>query len=266
MRYLPFGTFLALFGCSAADGPNVFSIQDDIDLGAQLEAEIQADPETYPVLDADEYRDAYAHVEGIRDDILASGDLDHADDFEWKLAIIDDDETLNAFAAPGGYIWVYTGILRFLDSDDQLAGVLGHEMAHADQRHATQQLTRQYGIELLIAALLGRDPGVVAQVAEGLVQLKFSRTQEAEADEYSVIYLCDTQYAANGAAGFFEKMEGQSEPPEFLSDHPSSDSRIEEINAKAEELGCSVVASPDGDYQDLVDSLPRHLGGSIGGN
>ena len=67
----------------------------------------------------------------MRDDLLATGQVDHADDFEWELYIIDDAETLNAFAAPGGYIWIYTGILKYLSEDDYFAGVLGHELAHA---------------------------------------------------------------------------------------------------------------------------------------
>ena len=62
-------------------------------------------------------------------------------DFDWELKIIHDDETLNAFCAPGGYIYVYTGLIKFLAHEDNLAGVIGHEIAHADLRHSTQQLT-----------------------------------------------------------------------------------------------------------------------------
>ncbi|MEZ4238261.1 MAG: M48 family metalloprotease [Myxococcota bacterium] len=210
---------------------------------AQLAAEIEANPDEYGViLDRSQYAEAYAHLDAIRDEILSADAVNYPSRFDWETHIIDDDEVLNAFAAPGGYIYVYTGLIRYLDSEDHFAGVMGHEIAHADQRHSTQQLTKAYGIESLLGLIFGdADPGLAADVAAGLLSLEFSRTDEAEADEYSVRYLCDTPYAANGAAGFFEKLlaEGSVEIPEFLSTHPSSASRVQDINAMAEELGCS---------------------------
>ena len=165
---------------------------------------------------------------------------------------------LNAFCVPGGYIYVYTGLIDYLDEQDQLAGVLGHEMAHADQRHSTQQLTESYGIQTIASFLLGKQGGLVGEIASAVIGLNFSRADEAEADEYSVRYLCETDYAANGAAGFFEKLlaEGSdTQIPEFLSTHPSSDTRVADINALADDLGCSIEPNPDVNYQDLKDAL-----------
>jgi predicted Zn-dependent protease len=256
MRIALFSIF-ALAGCQKAPDINVFTVTDDMTLGAQLKEEIASDPDTYPILDPVLYPEAYDDIDRVRDEILASDAIRYRNTFDWQVQIIDDDETLNAFAAPGGYIWVYTGLIRFLTEEDQLAGVLAHEMAHADRRHATQQLTKVYGISVLLDALVGKkgDPRLIADIAAQLAELSFSRAQEAEADEYSVVYLCDSQYAANGAAGFFEMMQGSPEPPVFLSDHPSSASRIQDIDAKAEELGCSTEPSGH-DYQGVIDDLP----------
>jgi len=245
-------------GCESAGGLNLFSIDDDIELGAQLDAEIRADPATYPILDEGQYADAYEELYRMRDELLETGEVQYADDFEWQLAIIHDDETLNAFAAPGGYIYVYTGLLRYLEHEDHFVGVLGHEIAHADERHSTQQLTRLYGISTLLGVLLGDDPGLIADIAASLLSLSFSRTHEEEADERSVYYLCPTDWAANGTAGFFEKLleEGGVDIPEFLSTHPSSESRVEDINALAELLGCDTEYNPDADWQRVLDTLP----------
>ncbi|MEQ1501313.1 MAG: M48 family metalloprotease [Myxococcota bacterium] len=249
-------------GCEGAELPdvNIFTIQDDIDLGAQLADEIAANPQEYgELLPRNEYAEAYGHLDRIRDEILGSGEVTYADQFEWKTHLIHDDTVLNAFAAPGGYIYVYTGLIWYLEEEDQLAGVLGHEIAHADQRHSTQQLTKAYGIETLLSLIFGDDGGgVAADVASGLVSLEFSREDEAEADEFSVVYLCGTDYASNGAAGFFEKLlsEGSVEIPEFLSTHPSSDSRVQDINAMAGDLGCSTDPNPNGQYAAFLDSLP----------
>jgi predicted Zn-dependent protease len=248
-------------GCTdALPDVNIFGIEDDKQLGAELAAEIEANPKEYgTVLDREAYPDAYAHLDRIRDAILDSGEVTYREQFGWETHIIDDDEVLNAFAAPGGYIYVYTGLLRYLDREDDFAGVLGHEIAHADQRHSTEQLTKAYGIETLLGVVFGKKGGgALGDIASGLVSLEFSREDEAEADQYSVIYLCGTDYASNGAAGFFEKLleEGAAEIPEFLSTHPSSDSRVEDINAEAADLGCSTETNPNGQYQAFIDSLP----------
>ena len=257
MTYTPF-LLLALTGCTEDGNLNLFSIQEDIELGQQVHDEILADPETYPLLDVAAYPEAYDHLYRIRDNILASGEVQYADEFPWQTYIIHDDDTLNAFCAPGGYMYVYTGLIHYLDEEDQFAGVMGHEIAHADRRHSTQQLTKSYGISLLLEVLWGEDPELLAEVAAALVELSFSREDEAEADEYSVRYLCGTDYASNGAAGFFELLleDASWQVPEFLSTHPSSDTRVSDINGWAETLECSIESSSDGQYEAFANSLP----------
>jgi predicted Zn-dependent protease len=256
----------ALAGCDeGAQVPdlNLFSIQDDKDLGKELDKEIEANPKDYGViLDRAEHPEAYAHLDRIRDEILASGEVDYAKQFDWETHLIHDDEVLNAFAAPGGYIYVYTGLLRYLDQEDHFAGVLGHEIAHAANRHSTEQMTKAYGVATLLQLVLGKNPGLAAEIAAGLVSLEFSREDETEADQYSVFYLCETSYAADGTAGFFEKIEAEGgyEIPEFLSTHPSSSSRVEDIRALARGEGCSTEPSPNADWDAFLDALPPKRG------
>ncbi len=249
------GTLVATAGCE----PNVFSLEEDIELGQQVRDEILADPATYPVVDEADAPEAYAHLRRIRDAVLASGQVAHADVFEWEVYLVDDDDTLNAFCTPGGYMFFYTGIMRFLDEEDHFAGVMGHEMAHAAERHSTEQLTEAYGIATLIDLVLGEgDAATVAEIAASLASLEFSRADEAESDARSVEYLCATDYAADGAAGFFDKLlqEGGMEIPVFLSSHPSNDSRVEDIRAHAAELGCSTALHPNTDWAAVQASLP----------
>lgn len=244
---------------------NLFTIEDDKELGAQLDAEIESKPGEYgTILDRAEYADAYAHLDRIRDEILATKEVDHADDFLWETHLIHDDEVLNAFAAPGGYLYVYTGLLRYLEVEDHFAGVMGHEVAHAANRHSTEQLTQAYGIQTLLEVALGKKGGgAIGDIAAGLAGLQFSRQDESEADEYSVIYLCRTDWAADGTAGFFEKLssEGGPEIPEFLSTHPSSETRVEDIRATAEALDCSTALHPDPQWEAFLAALPPARGG-----
>ncbi|XOV94029.1 MAG: M48 family metalloprotease [Bacteroidota bacterium] len=241
-----------------------FSIDDDKELGMQVSQEIESDPVTYPILSEVDYPEAYAYMNGLKNAILTSSEVDYRTEFVWQLKIIDAD-ILNAFATPGGYIYVYTGLIKYLDKADDLAGVLGHEIAHADRRHSIKQLEKVYGIQLLLSIALGDNPSqleqIAAQIATAGSSLAFSRDNESEADEYSVKYLGDTEYACNGAAHFFEKLitNGQdSGVPEFLSTHPNPDNRVEDINSVATTLGCStsLIVEMDMTYTDFKNSLP----------
>ena len=238
---------------------NLFSIEDDKKLGAQVDAEIHSKPQEFPILDPAQYPAAYNYINKIRDSILAGGNVFYANEFPWKMHIIHDDNTLNAFATPGGYVYVYTGLIKFLTAEHELAGVLAHEMAHADRRHTTDQLTKIYGLSILLNVVFGNNPNLLADIAATLVTLKFSRNDEREADEYSVIYLCPTSYMADGAAAFFEKMINQGgggAPPEFLSSHPNPGNRVADIQAKADALNCTGNNTYDQAYAAFKNTLP----------
>jgi beta-barrel assembly-enhancing protease len=249
MKVKVLATLLAIVGIMTfsacdKDAPFVplFSISDDLKLGKQVEAEIAANPTQYPVLDSATNQQAYAFLYTMRNDILNSGKIVYKDEFAWRLKIIKDDSTLNAFCTPGGYIYVYTGLIKYLDSRDQLLGVMGHEMAHADRRHTSRSMQSQYGVQVLLDIILGNS-SAVTDIANNIYALKNSQEHEKEADEYSVIYLCPTSYNAAGAAGFFQKMidEGYTENQlqSFFSTHPSPANRVQKINEKRDDLGCS---------------------------
>ena len=222
----------------AVSNINVFPYTQDIELGKQVKNEIASKPSEFPVLPKSGNSKIYQYMEDLKKTIINSGKLKYGKEFAWEITIIDDDKTLNAFATPGGYIYIYTGLIKFLDSEDQLIGVLGHEMAHSDRRHSTRQLTKSLGLSILLDAVLGQRDAV-EQILGQLAGLKFSRSHESEADEFSVMYLCGTSYNSDGAAGFFEKMLNQPTPPEFLSTHPSPANRVEEMAAMEKSLNCT---------------------------
>lgn len=259
-KYLSILSILTLIASCGKDGSvNVFSVNKDIELGMMVDSSIQNSPNEYTVIPRQSFPEAYAFIEGMKDSILASPDIIYGDRFEWKVTLLQDDETLNAFATPGGYIYIYTGLMKFLDDENELAGVLGHEIAHSDRRHSTDQLTKQYGISTLLQILLNGNSSQLAGVAANLIQLKFSRNAEAEADEYSVRYMCPTAYAADGASGFFAKLVAMGQSggtPQFLSTHPDPDNRVEDIKAQKDMLGCEGTGTFSQRYQDFLATLP----------
>lgn len=251
---------LMLFATCKKDGGgiNIFSVQDDIMLGEQVAAEIANDPAQFPILSRSTYAAAYSHMDRITNEILDNAPLNYRNEFAWDVSIIHNDSVLNAFCTPGGYIYVYTGLIKFLQSEDQLAGVMGHEIAHADLRHSTDQLTRVYGITLMLDIVLGENQGTLSDIAANLAFLKFGRNAEEQADEYSVRYLCPSEYDARGASRFFEALvaAGASSPPEFLSTHPDPSNRVEDITGHWDDLGCGVGGTFDARYADFIATLP----------
>lgn len=227
----------------------------DKQLGADAEAEILADPKTYPILPRKGNESAYNYLEKIMSNILRSGKVTHAKDFVWKLHIINYPNIINAFATPGGYIYVYTGLIHYLDNEAQLAGVIAHEIAHADRRHSVQKI----GKEALGRLAKRRHSVEGSRVLEQLRSLRYSRTQESDADEYSVIYICSTSYHAPSITGFFEKMaaEGGRQRPQFLGTHPDNDNRVEAMNAKIKEIGSTGSVINESGHEKIKATLPN---------
>jgi len=158
----------------------------------------------------------------------------------------------------GKYKFLDSVILKFLDSEDQFAGVLGHEIAHADLRHSTRQMTEMFGIQLLLELVAG-DSQSVKEITSGLIGLTFSRSHEKEADAHSVKYLCPTKYNAAGGAGFFEKLVqkgGSNNPPVFLSTHPDPGNRVEKFKEAKLENGCLGNETFATEYKRIISKLP----------
>lgn len=159
--------------------------------------------------------------------------------FDWEWTLIDDDQTVNAWAMPGGKCAIYTGIMKVASDDAELAIVLGHECAHAIARHGGERMSQQAGIQAgsQVAAVLGSifgDPTGGTLSGEGTaavlhvtVGLPYSRKHETEADIIGLMIAAQAGYDPRAAPGFWEKMAslGGSKPPEFLSTHPSDETR-----------------------------------------
>ena len=219
---------------------NIFSIQDDMDFGREFDEQIRASGE-YIILNESQYAEAYRIINQYKDKLLATGKIAYADKFAWKVRIIKDDVTVNAFAVPGGYLYFYTGLIKTLENEAEFVGVMAHEMAHVARRHSTQQITDAYGIDLLLSMLLGKSQNqwvkIAADMTSGLVDLKFSRNHEYEADKYAVIYTYPTEWDARGVADFFNRMNTQTHTPVFLSTHPADEKRVEKVNEEWKKQG-----------------------------
>lgn len=209
------------------------------------------------ILSENKYSEAYEIINHIRDQILQSGQMKHAEDFTWDIKIVDDTSVINAFCMPGGHIYIFTGLIQFLDATDELAGVLGHEMAHADMRHGTRQIVENSSISLISGLIFGFDAGGMVGLAQNLLQLKFSRNDEQEADKCSVRYLYQTDYDARGVKHFFEKMQktNNNQVSEFISTHPADENRSHKIDKEFKRLGAKPGKHFEKEYRHLKSLL-----------
>lgn len=264
---------ISFIGCStvssvanAIGSINPTDISTDKELGTQMYAQIASDPANYPLLDEAKYPEAYTHIKRITKTILDCGVVENRDVFDWSVKIIDADDVQNAFACPGGKLYVYTGLIKYLDNEAQLAGVMAHEIAHAAARHSSRQIFQNNSVAYISGLLLGEHPSelatMVAQIAGNMGGLAFSRKDESEADNLAVYYLSHTDYNPLGVAGFFEKLQADGMGSEggiatYFSTHPASSDRVQRIHAAWEAYGSKKGNDYADRYQQLKNSIKK---------
>lgn len=163
-------------------------------------------------------------------------------DFEWEFHLLED-PTQNAFCLPGGKVFAYTGLMELVASDDELAVVMGHEVAHALLRHGAErasmgQIQNTLGGVLgvaLDAFGVGQYKGVAGAAynvgSNYAVMMPYSRSHELEADKLGVDLLIKAGYKGEAALSFWQKMSGGNSGSDFFSTHPSDEKRIQQINS-----------------------------------
>ncbi len=221
-------------------GWNRFSPQDDITLGkrAATDAEKQL-----PLCNAPKV-DAYLTQLGTRlAQKLPTGGVQYP--FEFHCV---NDKAINAFALPGGYVFINRGAIEAADNEAQLAAVMAHELSHVALRHGTNQATKAMLAETglgIFGAVFGDTTGgalltTLGNFTAGGVLLRYSRTAESQADVMGTQVLYDTGYDPRVMAQFFEKLEAETKgknPPEFFSDHPNPEHRVGRVDEEIEKLG-----------------------------
>jgi predicted Zn-dependent protease len=168
--------------------------------------------------------------------------------YRWEFNLIESKE-VNAWCMPGGKVCVYTGILPITQDENGLAVVLGHEISHAVARHGTERMSQgliAQGLGTALSVAVAKEPQTTQQLwmtAFGVgatvgVLLPYSRTQESEADHLGLIFMAMAGYDPQTAIPFWERMAkqaGNGKPPEFLSDHPADQTRIDNIKKEMPE-------------------------------
>ena len=224
--------------CGTVSQLNILSTQEEVQIGQQAAKEVEKEVKLYndPIVEA--YIDSLGQVL-----------VKHSrrSDLKYHFKVVDTDE-VNAFALPGGWLYVNRGLIAAAENEAELAGVVGHEIGHVVGKHGARQITKQFGLAVLVQLAVGDDPSLSRQIAgqfaslgAGLTLLKYGRDAEREADAFAV----EEAYAAGidplGMATFFEKLMAlhQSEPgglEVLFTTHPPSSERIANVRADVKKL------------------------------
>ena len=239
---------LCVFGCTPIcaqrtqlkPGWNMFSPQQDMQVGRQAATDAAR---RLPMCNSAR-ADAYLTQLGNR---LVAHLNTSGVEYPWEFHCVND-RSINAFALPGGYVFVNRGAIETADNEAELAAVMAHELSHVALRHGTNQATKAQAAQAgvgIFGALFGGSTGgaLLTQLGSftaGGVLLKYSRGAETQADVMGTQVLYDAGYDPRAMAQFFEKLNQETKgknPPEFLSDHPNPENRVERVDEEIEKLG-----------------------------
>jgi len=241
---------LALTGCATIRSLelNLLSTEKEIQLGGQLSAEVEKQE---IVLDNAEMQ---AYVREIGGSLARFATRQ---DVEYTFTVIDAPDKVNAFALPGGYMYVYTGLMKICDNEAELAAVMAHEIGHVSGYHHGESISRQYGYNLIMSIILGENAGALAQLGAQIMgtagAMFYSRENEREADSVGIDLLVQAGYNPGAMVGFMGKLLDEDQKrgggrglPIFAS-HPPTEERIERLETLAAQYP-----------QDIRDNAPFH--------
>src|SRR5688500_12794262 len=240
---------------------SLMSEAQEVQLGQQMDPQVKQEMGVYD--DAELQR--YVSNVGLR---LARAS--ERPNLPWHFTVVDE-PAVNAFALPGGYIYLTRGILAFLNDEEQLAGVLGHEIGHVTARHSAQQYTKatSAGLGLTLLSIFvpeTRPLQGVAETALGVLFLKHGRDDELQADRLGADYTAKTGWDPRGVAGMLRTLQRLDQAsgsnrgvPNFLSTHPAPGDRVERVLAYVQQnpvaVGTSGRPSDEREYQRVVDGI-----------
>jgi predicted Zn-dependent protease len=220
------------------------SVSDEMKMGAQAYGQVKSDPKMKQSQDPREIEPVKRVAAHIIEAAKRSKYAEMAQQFQWEVTVFKDDKTANAFALPGGKIAVYTGIFPMAKTEAGLAAVLGHEVVHALARHGAERMSQgqaaSIGVQVLgTAAGIGSGNAAIGQAtmaalgagAQVGVLLPFSRKHESEADYIGILLAADAGYDPRESVALWERMarSGGGTPTEFMSTHPSNETRIDQL-------------------------------------
>ena len=235
-----------------------FTLEDQHKIGTEVQTYIEENPQLFPVLDRDRYPAIYAYLDNLMEILTTTTLITTREDFEWEVTIIKDDLVRSAFTAPGGKIFIYTGLLKFIKAENELISILAHEIAYIESQKVMEHLAAEYSKNLVFLGdiLLGYEVDGMDELCLRLKDLQYSKEEVMEADDFAIDLICPFQYNALGIKSIIDQATLSGIELRWLVVRPSAANRVAKIIEKAEVCGDEEDPTFEERYQSYKEQLP----------
>ena len=235
-----------------------FEVDDHIIIGQTMKNKIKELPEYYPILDSITYDRAYNYMNRLVSTLKLTSVVKYRDEFVWKITILHDDRVRTAFTLPGGNIYIYTGLLKFLKAEHELMAVLANEIAYADRELAAVAIRQQYGGVFIGDLTLGKENDMLEEMVKQYPGMKFKEDLVSEADAYAIELICPFQYDINGLELFLQRAHQQQIEWIQSKKMVESDLRLEKIANSSRDCGEGGVTNLEQYQRKIKNFLPNN--------
>ncbi len=234
-----------------------FSSKDQTVIGQRLVAQVLEDDHNFPIFKSENTgftEDLNRYLERLVQTVAISAPVVNRNDFEWGITVIDAPD-IHLFTAPGGHFFVYTGLLKALDSEGQLIAMMAHELKYSDDSKTVLSLKDEFGGVAMGDILLGNNVASIDNMALWLRDLSYSEEEVQEADQFALNVLCPYLYNNEGLRAAIMQLDEVSEQTvEWLDRRPGTDKRIEALEIRLEDCG-----SNESDFADRYQAMIARL-------
>lgn len=248
--------------CKQTDDLIDFTEEDEILLGEKL-SQAFLENEAFNVIPSEGNTIPYGYAQSRLTEITSTSPITKSEDFNWNIYLVDD-VNRQAFAFPGGHIYVSTGMIFFLDNEDQFSGLIAHLVAHVNQSHITETLFFKYGVNNLKQIATSGNTDALNSIINDLELtddfLSFTRGNEIQADTLAISMLAETEQSCESGGLFFLKVltVQSNQQSKFIAAHQLELSRLDDISEVVSSRGCDTTVDDESPnrYQSFRNSLP----------
>ncbi len=262
-------TYLVLFGCAilllfsscdkkgekiVGSNPVDFTVEEQKIIGDYLKTTIHKNEAAFNILQPNLYPEAHNYLQILLNTLINTPIVNHRTDYDWNISIIHDDSFRTAFILPGGHVYVYTGLLKFLGAEHELLSILAHEMYYVDTELMVQRIRAAFGGIVMGDLILGNEIEGLEKMVEEIPSLSFTSEEVMTADKYATDILCLFQYAPLGIKDVMEKGEASQLTVHWL-DNRSCDEviRIETLVNLTKDCALNGIKN-EASYQEFVSN------------
>lgn len=237
--------------------PDELTTEDQVKIGEAFQLALESNTAAFTILDKTAYPEAYSYVEQLFNTMLNTAQVQRRQEFDWSVKIIQDDDVRTAFFLPGGHFYVYTGLLKYLDAESELLGVIGHEMYYVDSDLLIERVKQEFGGIMLGDILLENPVPELPDYAAEMPHLIFDETKVTKADAFAVEMICPFLYEPSGIQNILEKAENEDVPPLWLASRQAKyETRLQLLAVEIAGCGLPGVSNEENYLKFKAEFLP----------